>query len=109
MHRLLPFVGGQQRSRTTSRERSHICAYTVLFLGFFERAEILRPLLQSTQAEPLGPPRVPELLHYALDNLTLFTAIHANPGERNLADAEIDQTPAEFADHVVVLLRHADL
>src|SRR5665213_420815 len=78
-------------------------------LNFFHAAQILRPVGNAFEPQPLRPPCLRMLLHNAVDNLPLFAAIYADPGERHLADAEIDQTPAQFADHVVVLLRHADL
>src|SRR5665213_829371 len=78
-------------------------------LNFFHATQVLRPVGKAFEPQPLRPPCLRVLLHNALDNLPLFAAIYADPGERNLSNAEIDQAPAHFADHVVVLLRHADL
>src|SRR5665213_4548569 len=78
-------------------------------LNFFHAAQIFRPVGKAFEPQPLRPPCLRMLLHNALDNLPLFAAVNAYPGECHLSDAEIDQTPAQLADHVVVLLRHTDL
>jgi hypothetical protein len=49
------------------------------------------------------------LIHYTLDDLPLLTPVYANPRQRHLADAEIDQAAAKLAQDVVVLLRDGGL
>ena len=79
------------------------------FLNFFHATQILRPVGKAFESQPLRPPRLRALFHHAFDNLPFFAPVHADPREAHFPDAEIDQTPAQFADHVVMLFRHADL
>ena len=49
------------------------------------------------------------MTHHIFDDLPLFTTVHANPRQRDLTDVQINQSPAEFADDIVVLLWDTDL
>ena len=48
-------------------------------------------------------------LHDRFNDLAFFTTVHADPRQGNAAGTKIDEPSAKLADHVIVLLRNADL
>src|ERR1022692_4032208 len=67
-------------------------------LNFFHAIQILRPVGKAFEPQPLRPPCLRVLLHNALDNLPLFAAIDANPGERNLSNRGDEQAAAPVCE-----------
>src|ERR1035441_459901 len=49
------------------------------FLNFFHATQILRPVGEAFESQPLRSPCLWALLHHAFDNLPLFAPVHADP------------------------------
>jgi len=73
---------------------------------FLQRGEVVRPLFQTLQPEPLRAPGIRVLLHDAFDDLPLLATVDADPGQGDLADAQVHQTfHAPRAQIIPVTLR----
>src|SRR5438128_888357 len=112
-----PLVSSADSALPSPVSRSRLCVYAYLDLVFlllfresiFERLEIISPLRETFQAEPFGAPGAGIVIHNALGELAFFRAVHSNPRQRHLSQAEVHQTATQWAHDVIMLLRHAGL